>query len=179
MYFVFCILYFVFCVLVISFFFSNILIYSAAKFKIRHPIMSFVWGVSDIMAISKLAAKACTAYKDDAPNGYKFIAEEVDFLQSMINKAAQHFQSTTLSNSDRQEGQKVLGGCQSILGDLYSLVQKYNSLASASTGQDFQRVMLGTENIAALRARLISNATLLNSFIQRFDVLQSPFSTLC
>ena len=127
------------------------------------------WGVGDIISISKLAAKVYTAYKD-APSDYKHVAEEVNSLQSLINKAAQHFKSTTLSGNDRQECQKVLKGCQSVLGDLNSLIGKYNNLASASTSQVFQRVRLGTEDIATLRARLTSNATLLSSFIRRFDI---------
>ena len=131
--------------------------------------MSFGWAVSDIMAISNLAIKVFTAYKD-APSHYKNIAEEVKSLQIIINKAAQHFQSTTLSDKDRQEGQEVLKGCKSILGDLNSLIEKYNSLASAGVGQVFERVKLGTEDIATLRARLTSNATLLSSFIRRFDI---------
>ena len=102
-------------------------------------------------------------------HNYQHVAEEVNSLQTMINKAAQHFQSTTLSDSDRQEGQNVLNGCQSILGDLDSLLEKHNSLASTNPGQAFQRVMLGTEDIATLRARLTSNATLLSSFIRRLD----------
>ena len=131
--------------------------------------MNFGWSVSDILAISQLAAKVYTTYKD-APSDYKHIAEEVDSLRVMINKAARHFQSTTLSNSDRQDGQKVLKGSQSILEDLDSLLEKYKSLASTRRHSVFQRVMLGTEDITQLRDRLTSNATSLSSFIRRFDI---------
>ena len=124
--------------------------------------------MGDIMAISKLAAKVFTAYKD-APNDYKNITEEVKSLQGIINKAARHFESTTLDDNDRQVGQEALKGCWSVLEDLNSLIEKYNSLASPKTSQAFQRVMLGTEDITTLRARLTSNATLLSSFIRRFD----------
>ena len=126
--------------------------------------MSFGWGVGDIIAISRLAVKVYTAYKD-APDNYKHIAEEVNSLQVMINKAVEHFKGTTLSNNDRQEGQKVLKGCESVLGDLNSLIERYKY-----TNQAFQRVKLGTEDVATLRARLTSNATLLSSFIRRFDI---------
>lgn len=98
--------------------------------------MNFGWGVGDIMAISRLAARVYTAYKD-APNDYKHIAEEANSLQSMINKAAQHFQSTTLSDYDRQECQKVLEGCQSLLEDLHFLIRKYNTSASTKIGRAF------------------------------------------
>lgn len=131
--------------------------------------MSFGFSVGDILTVSQLAVKVYTAYKD-APDDYKHIAEEVDSLQSMFTRAVQHSQSTTLSDDDRQEGQKVLKGCQSVLGDLNSLIEKYKSLASANKNQAFMKVKLGTEDIATLRARLGTNATLLSSFIGRFDI---------
>ena len=90
--------------------------------------------MGDILAVSKLAAKVYTAYKD-APNDYKHVAKEVDSLQIIINKTTQHFKSTTLSVNDRREGQRVLEGCQSVLEDLGSLIEKYNSLASANKSQ--------------------------------------------
>ena len=94
----------------------------------------------------------------------------------IISKAARHFQSTTLDDNIKQEGQKALKSCQGILEDLNSLIEKYNSLASGNTSQVFKRVKLGTEDIATLRIRLISNTGLLNSFIQRFDI---PIVLLC
>ena len=139
--------------------------------------MSFGWGVGDIAAISSLAAKVYTAYRD-APNGYKHISRKVNSLHIMIHKAAEHFESTTLSGNDRQEGQKVLKGCENILGDLNSLIWKYNSLASNNTSQDFQRVKLSTtKDIVSLSARLTANATLLSRFIQRFDIF--TITTIC
>ena len=131
--------------------------------------MSFGFGVGDILTISELAVKVYTAYKD-APDEYKHIVEEVKSLQIMISKATQHFESTTLSDNDRQEGQEVLKGCQSVLRDLNSLIEKYNSLAMANKSQVFKRVQLGTEDVTALRVRLATNATLLSSFIRRFDI---------
>ena len=131
--------------------------------------MSFGYSIGDFIAISALAAKVYKAYKD-APSDYQNIAEEVKSLEGIINKAAQHFRSTTLSNNDRQEGQEALKGCQSILRDLNShIIEKYKCIASTN-GRVFKRVKLGTEDIAALRVRLISNATLLSSFIRRFDI---------
>ena len=82
------------------------------------------------MAISGLALKVYTAYRD-ASGDYRNISDEVKSLHIIINKAAQHFKSTTLSNSSRQEGQEVLRGCQNVLEDLDSLIGKYNYLASA------------------------------------------------
>ena len=136
----------------------------------NYPIMSgsmFGWGVGDVIALVKLAAKVRAAYKD-APHSYRHISEEVKSLQIIIKKAAKHFEGTTLSEDDQQEGQEVLKGCQSVLEDLDSLIETYKSLASADDKvQFFKKVKLGTEDTATLRARLISNTGLLSSFIQR------------
>ena len=131
--------------------------------------MSFGYGVGDIVAISKLAIKVYKAYKD-APGDYRHIADEVRSLHIVIKKAAQHFDSSTLSNDSRQEGEEILQGCQNVLEELDALIVKYSGLASGSTGQALQRIKLSAEDIAALRARLTSNTTLLTSFIQRFDI---------
>ena len=140
-----------------------------------YPAMSFGYGVGDVMAVSRLALKVIIAYKD-APDDYRNISDEVESLHIIIEKAAQHFESTTLSDNSRQKGQKVLKGCENVLEDLDTFIEKYNSLASASTstGQVLQKIklgagqVLGTEDIATLRVRLISNTTMLNGFIQRF-----------
>ena len=137
--------------------------------------------MGDIIAISGLAVKVYTAYKD-APDDYRHISDEVKSLQIIINKAARHFERTTLDDNTRQEGQDVLKGCQNVLEDLNSLIEKYNSLASTSANTSLQvlkRVKLGTEDIATLRVRLISNTGLLNGFIQRFDIptITRVFST--
>ena len=131
--------------------------------------MSFGYGVGDIMAISGLALKVYTAYKD-APDDYRNIADEVKSLHIIINEAARHFGSTTLSNQKQQDGKEVLEGCQNVLKDLDALIEKYNALASADRSQVFRRIKLGTEDIVTLRARLTSNTILLNSFIQRLDI---------
>ena len=130
--------------------------------------------MGDIIVISRLATKVYTAYKD-APDDYRNISDEVKSLQIIINKAARHFESTTLNTSSRQEGQEVLKGCQNVLEDLNSLIEKYNGLSSTNTSQILKRVKLGMEDITTLRIRLISNTGLLNSFIQRFDM---PVSTI-
>ena len=126
----------------------------------------FGWGVGDIATITTLAVKVYTAYKD-APDSYKHISQEVKSLQILIDKAVPHVERMTLGNNRRQEGQEALKGCQSILEDLNSLIEKYKSLASANRALVFQKVKLGTEDIATLRSRLISSTGLLNGFIQR------------
>ena len=125
--------------------------------------------MGDIIAISQLAGKVYSAYKD-APNHYKHVAGEVRSLRIMISRATQHFKSATLCDKDRQEGEEALKGCRDVLEDLDShIIQKYKGLALAHRRLVFKRVKLGTEDIATLRSRLTSSATLLSSFIRRFD----------
>ena len=128
--------------------------------------------MGDIITISGLAAQVYPAFKD-APDEYRHILDEVESLQIIIDKAARHFTSTssTLSYNNQREGQTMLKGCQNVLEDLNSLIEKYNSVTSPNTSasQVLKRVKLGTEDIATLRARLISNTSLLNGFIQRLD----------
>ena len=124
---------------------------------------SIGWGVGDIITISQLALKVYAAYKD-APDDYRHLSEEVLSLQIIIDRARQHFESTTLSENDRQHGQQVLKGSQSVLVDLNSLVDNYTS---GKTRQAFKKAILNSDDIATLRARLISNISLLNGFIQR------------
>ena len=72
----------------------------------RYSAMSSGYRMGDIMAMSKLALKVIVAYKD-APGDYRNISDEVESLHIITKKAAQHFESTTLSDNSRQEGQKV------------------------------------------------------------------------
>ena len=95
----------------------------------------------------------------------------------MINKAEQQFKSPNLTDNNRHQGQEVLSGCRSVLEDMNSLIERYNSLTTTTnTYQVFRRVRLGVADIATLRARLIVNIGLLNSFIQRFDILTNYYS---
>lgn len=128
---------------------------------------SFGWSAGDILAISQLAAKVYIAYKD-GPSNYKHITQEVKGLPALMEKTAQHLQSTTLNDNNRQEGLQVLKGCQSVLEELNSHIEH---LASTNKRLVFKRVKHGRDiDIALLRERLISNVTLLSSFIRRFDI---------
>ena len=118
--------------------------------------------MGDIIAIFQLAVRGYSAYKD-APDDYRHISEEVAAFDILIVKAAQHFKSTTISSSDRYDGQNVLKGCQSVLEDLNSLIGKYRSITS-NRRLVFMRAKLGLEDIPTLRARLISNTFLLIGF---------------
>ena len=126
--------------------------------------MGFRCGMGDFIAMSGLAVRVYTAYKN-APGDYQHIAEEVAALQILIDKAARQFRSTTLSRDDHQYGQKALTDCQSVLEDLDFFIKKYKSPASTNKRPVVKR---GKGDITALKARLISNTVLLNGFVRRF-----------
>ena len=132
--------------------------------------MSFGFGVGDILTISGLAVQVYSVYKD-APDDYKHISEEVRSLQTIVDGAVKHLKNGALSDSKRQEGQEALQGCQSILEDLNSLIEKYKSLESTDKKQVLKRIKLGTEDIMTLRQRLMSNTLLLTNFTRRFVIL--------
>lgn len=123
--------------------------------------------VSEFIGISELALKAYTAYKD-GPVVYRNISGEVRAFQIVITKARQHFESSTFSNNNREEGQEILKSCRDVLEDSCSIITKYMSLVSTKTIQPLQRLSFGMDDImVSLRARIISNTCLLNSFIRR------------
>ena len=126
--------------------------------------------IDDIIVISGLAIRVQAAYKD-APDDYRHISEEVEVLQALISKVAQHFKGTTINSDNRLDGQKVLRGCQSVLEDLNSLFEKYKRRASIIKRIAFMRVKIGEENITSLQERLIFNTGLLRGFVRRFVFL--------
>ena len=67
--------------------------------------MSFGYSVGDIMAVSRLALKVYTAYKD-APNDYRNISDEVKSLHIIIEEATRHFDESTLLSTKKQQGGK-------------------------------------------------------------------------
>ena len=118
----------------------------------------------DIIAISGLAIRVYITYKD-SPD-YRFILKDIAALQDLIDKVAQHLNSTMISDDDRHDGQRILKGCQSVLEDLDAFIEKYNRLASINKSLVLNRVKLGKNDITVLHVRLISNASLLNGFIR-------------
>ena len=128
--------------------------------------MSSGWGASRFIAISSLAIRVHTTYKDAIQdNGY--ISDDVAALRVLIDKAAQYFKTTSMNSDGRSYAQKVLIRCQSVLEDLDSFARKCRSLPPTTQ----QQVIRGKED---LREILISNTILLNGFVRRFvmpDVL--------
>lgn len=121
--------------------------------------------VRDIIAISGLAIRTSIAYKD-APHDYKHISEDVAELKLLIDKVSPHFRGTTISREDKDYGEMVLKGCQSVLKDLMALIEKYKRLAGINRRLVLNGVKLGKENITTLQVRLMSHTGSLNGFVR-------------
>ena len=124
--------------------------------------------VRDIIAITGLAVRVSGAYKDTSDDyRHIHISEEVAALKLLIERAAPHFGGTDISREDYGYGEKVLRGCQSVLQDLNSFIEKYQRLASINKRLVLNRVRLGKVDITVLQVQLISNTVLLNGFVRR------------
>ena len=120
--------------------------------------------VRDMIAISGLAVRVYIAYRD--ASAYNHISEDIAALQLLFDKVAQHFKSATISHDGRHDGQRILKGCQSVLEDLNTFIEKYNRLASINKSLVFNRVKLGKYDITVLHERLTTSTSLLNGFFR-------------
>lgn len=127
--------------------------------------MSFSTG--DFISILALAIKVHTAY-EDAPDDYRHISEEVLTLRTLIDKTAQHFKSNSITHDYLYDGLKALKGCQSVLENLNSLIEKYKKRVSMNQSLIFMGIKLGKEDIVTLQEKLTFNTGLLTGFIRKF-----------
>ena len=133
--------------------------------------MNFQLGVGDILELSRLAWDVYTmftAYKD-APEDFRNISDEIKSLHIIVDRNKDKFQNKTLNSNEQEQLREILQGCTNVLRDLDKLRTNYMSLGSAqgSSLQAIDHIKWSQENIAELRARLMVNIMLLNTFIAR------------
>ena len=81
-------------------------------------------------------------------------------------KEAEETVFAQLLSPEKQERLQVVGdGCHHVLKDLDNLCKKYRSLGT-QTKRTWDRMRWGSEDVAELRARLISNTGLLTAWIR-------------
>jgi len=133
--------------------------------------MSIGYSVGDILAISKLAWDVYNVYKD-APEDFRNISNEIKSLHIIIDSdnLQAKSQDTKLASEEQEGLREILQGCTDVLKDLDKLLIKYKSLGSPQgwSARALDRVKLGKEDIAELRARLTSNTILLNTFVTKY-----------
>jgi hypothetical protein len=126
--------------------------------------MSFGYGVGDFIAVGALAWNVYKSCKE-APESYGRISLEVLSLHAVLKEAEETVFVQPLSPTKREHLKAVGDGCYCVLKDLDNLCQKYQSLGTQSK-RTWDRMRLGTEDIAELRARLTSNTVLLTAWIR-------------
>ena len=120
--------------------------------------------MGDFAALGQLTWKIYKACKN-APEGFKNITQEVLSLHAVLKELEETYSDANLSPA-QQSRLKIIGdGCHAILEDLQDLVDRYNGLGT-KTKRTWDRLAWGSENVAELRSRLISNTVLLTTFIK-------------
>jgi hypothetical protein len=143
--------------------------------------MSFGYGVSDILAIVNIAWDVYKSCKD-APKSFGNIESEVLSFHAVLKEAEEMVSASPPSGEQQERLKAVMDGCHRVIKDLQTLVNEYERLATSGR-RTWDRLGWADEkyHITELRARLTSNATLLNTWIRyvssypiTLDILQSP-----
>ena len=124
--------------------------------------MSFGVGIGDVVSISTLAWKLFKSCKD-ASGDFKNLAGEVVSLHVVLKETEELVAENDLSSRQNSQLQHLADGCQEVLQDLEDLIRKYQSLGT-KTQRTWDRMKWGSEGIANLRSRLISNTTMLSAY---------------
>lgn len=137
------------------------------------------FGVGDFVAVGTLAwsvyksckfqphsgcqpSKMCAGKA--APASFDNISMEVISLHAVLKECEETVFDRPLQPTRAERLSVIKDGCDKVLVDLQSLVDKYESLGTQSK-RTWDRMKWGNEDIADIRARLISSTTMLNTFI--------------
>ncbi|KAG8526459.1 uncharacterized protein KY384_000052 [Bacidia gigantensis] len=139
------------------------------------------FGVGDFVAVGTLAWNVYKSCKG-APESFGNISGEVLSLHAVIKEAEETVFAQPLSQDRQHRLQTVKEGCNDVLVDLDKIVKKYESLGTQSK-RTWDRMRYGNEDIAEIRARLISHTTMLGTFVatcqarveQKLDKLLDEF----
>ncbi|OJD14011.1 hypothetical protein AJ78_05601 [Emergomyces pasteurianus Ep9510] len=151
--------------------------------------MSFGYSVTDLVSLTTLSWKLYKSCKS-APSSFASLSSEVLSLHAVLKEAEEILfpegqshdgcatgksaaESSSLSPSAQENLRVVADGCNGVLVDLQSLIDRYESLGRKKSNT-WGRVKWGAEDIAELRSRLSSNVAMLNTFvsISQFTVQQ-------
>ncbi|EQL34295.1 hypothetical protein BDFG_03821 [Blastomyces dermatitidis ATCC 26199] len=152
--------------------------------------MSFGYSVTDLVSLTTLSWKLYKSCKS-APNSFASLSSEVLSLHAVLREAEEALFPGGQSHDDCRAGKSackapaalppsaqenlrvIADGCNGVLVDLQSLIDRYESLGRKKYNA-WRRVKWGAEDIAELRSRLASNVSMLNTFvsISQFTVQQ-------
>jgi chromosome segregation ATPase len=125
--------------------------------------MSFGVGLGDLLHITKVAwdiYKACKESSED----FRRLSQEVASLHVVLKETEDYIREFTDIDTSRRHRLEILtDGCNSTLQDLQKLLNSYESLGTQAQ-RTWDRMRFGLEDLADVRSRLVSNATLLTAF---------------
>ncbi|KLJ07148.1 hypothetical protein EMPG_17362 [Blastomyces silverae] len=153
--------------------------------------MSFGYSVADLISLTTLSWKLYKSCKS-APSSFASLSSEVLSLHAVLREAEEALFPSGQSHDctagkiactcttpaalppSAQENLRVIAdGCNGVLVDLQSLIDRYESLGRKRSNT-WGRVKWGAEDVGELRSRLASNVSMLNTFvsISQFTVQQ-------
>ncbi|KAI6083622.1 hypothetical protein F4821DRAFT_190283 [Hypoxylon rubiginosum] len=125
--------------------------------------MSFGVGFGDLVLASKLAWKVYKSCKDSGDN-FKRLSNEVASLHVVLKETEDYITEFSDLDTSRKNRLTILtDGCNATLEDLDKLLGSYERLGTQAQ-RTWDRMRFGLEDLADIRSRLVSNATLLTAF---------------
>jgi len=140
--------------------------------------MSFGCGIGDLIAVTQLALKSYNAYKS-AQGDIENLSDELKSLSKCADNV-RAIPKDCLSDSQLKRREELLKGCYSIVKELNSLLERYKGLDNGATkgckyiknknkmDTMLEKIKWIKEDPTALRNRLVSNTSLLNSFYMEY-----------
>ncbi|KAJ3793196.1 hypothetical protein GGU11DRAFT_423311 [Lentinula aff. detonsa] len=125
--------------------------------------MSFGIGIGDVFLVSKFA---WTIYKSckDSGDDFKRLSNEVASLHVVLKETEDYLNEFSDLDTSRRYRLRILtDGCNGALKDLERLLNSYESLGTQAQ-RTWDRMRFGLEDLADVRSRLVSQATLLTAF---------------
>lgn len=125
--------------------------------------MSFGVGVGDLLVATKFAWSMYKACKDSSDD-FKRLSNEVASLHVVLKETEDYLKEFPEIEISRRNRLDILtDGCLDTLKDLDRLLKSYESLGTQAQ-RTWDRMRFGLEDLAEVRSRLVSQATLLTAF---------------
>lgn len=132
--------------------------------------MSFGYSVGDFAALEQLAWKIYRACKDDAPEGFNDISQEVLYLHTVLRGIEEKYSGALFSATQQSRLENIRNGCGAVLENLQATLDKHKSLGKKSK-RTWDRLGWGSNEIAELQSRLNSYTSLMIAFVNPCHVI--------
>ena len=125
---------------------------------------SFGYGAADIIGLSRLAWSVYKRCKE-APDSFESVSQEALSLHALLKETEELLSEGELSLSQAARLSTISHGCQELLTELETLIEKYDNLGSEKI-RVWDRFLFSVQDVSSLRQRLIAHASMLSGFIQ-------------